>query len=241
MLDKRILGLVMKNQEHFVVADPHMADCPIIFASRGFCSLTGYVLKDLLGKNCRLLQGKDTNRSTVSQIAAAVANCKEIHVILLNYCKSGAPFWNLLHLSPVLDIDQRLVSFVGSQVNVSAAVGLQKQQTPSPAEATNAIIKRSRNLNTPANSTTEMSAPVAPQQMSQQMSTHQQMSQFMSANQQMCPQMNTSQRTVQQMNTSQYHRSVRGDTTEPTEFPPSEPPAVEEIKLARPYLANEGW
>ena len=66
----------------------------------------------------------DSIFSQVTQISQAVANCKEIHVILLNYCKNGTPFWNLLHLSPVLDVDKRLVSFVGSQVNVSAAVSL---------------------------------------------------------------------------------------------------------------------
>ena len=60
----------------------------------------------------------------VNQISQAVKKCEEIHVILLNYCKNGTPFWNLLHLSPMLDSDQRLMSFVGSQINVSAAVSL---------------------------------------------------------------------------------------------------------------------
>jgi len=178
-LDKRVLGLVMQNQNNFIVADPHMRDCPIIFASRGFCDLSGYALDDLLGKNCRLLQGKDTNKTTVSQIATAISSCKEIHAILLNYTKNGTPFWNLLHLSPVFDVDKRLVSLVGSQVNVSAAVGLDKPQAQLPAGsqdlATTSFFERPGDV--------DMSQP---QMSNQQMSTTQviTMSQ-MSSNQQM--------------------------------------------------------
>jgi len=207
-LDRRILGLVMQNQNNFVVADPHMTDCPVIFASRGFCNLSGFALEETLGKNCRMLQGKDTNMATVNQISQAVANKKEIHVILLNYCKNGTPFWNLLHLSPVLDVDKRLVSFVGSQVNVSAAVGAQQQQIPLPPEGATAFIKGSRSvseLNELTNVVNDMSTKHTAtqqistnQQMSPQTSTNHEMSQQMSATHEMSQQMGTNQQRVSQ-------------------------------------------
>ena len=60
----------MQNQNIFAVADPHITDCPIIFASNGFCQLTGYDLSETLGRNCRYLQGEDTNMATVHSIQA---------------------------------------------------------------------------------------------------------------------------------------------------------------------------
>lgn len=197
-LDTRVLGLVMQNQNIFAVADPHITDCPIIFASNGFCQLTGYDLSETLGRNCRYLQGEDTNRATVNQISQAVKNCEEIHVILLNYCKNGTPFWNLLHLSPVLDAEQRLVSFVGSQINVSAAVGAQQQQMPLPPEGATAFLRGSTSGNELV--TAEMSTPL---QMSQQMSTTHQMSQHTSTNQQRAAQ-RTSQNQQVEMTNEQY-------------------------------------
>ena len=53
---------------HFVVADPHKQDCPIIFASAGFTALTGYGPAETLGRNCRFLQGKDTNVHAVRRM-----------------------------------------------------------------------------------------------------------------------------------------------------------------------------
>jgi len=204
-LDTRVLGLVMQNQNNFAVSDPHIADCPIIFASNGFCQLTGYELSETLGRNCRYLQGEDTNRATVNQISQAVKNCEEIHVILLNYCKNGTPFWNLLHLSPVLDADQRLVSFVGSQINVSAAVGAQQQQMPLPPEGATAFIRGSTSGNELV--TAEMSTPLQmsqqtsiPLQMSQQMSTTHQMSQHTSTNQQRAGQRMSQNQQVEMAN-----------------------------------------
>jgi len=194
-LNTRVLGLVSQNQNNFVVADPHIADCPIIFASSGFCHLTGYELTETLGRNCRHLQGVDTNMATVKQISQALKNREEIHVILLNYCKNGTPFWNLLHLSPVLDAEQRLVSFVGSQVNVSAAVGAhqtccqqvgsQHQQLPLPLEGIPTFIGGSTSGNDIGTFIADMSTPLQMSpQMSQQSTIQQQDIQQMSQIQQ---------------------------------------------------------
>lgn len=121
-LDQNFADLVMRAAPHFVVADPHKQDCPIIFASAGFTALTGYGPVDTLGRNCRFLQGKDTNVHAVRQLTKAIKANREIHIILLNYKKDLTPFWNLLHLTPILGADGTLHSIVGAQLDVSGFV-----------------------------------------------------------------------------------------------------------------------
>ncbi len=82
-----------------VIADACRADCPI-----GFERITGYSQEDILGRNCRLLQGPQTDRNTVRELSAAVASSTECRVTLLNYRKNGEAFWNELFLSPVHDL-----------------------------------------------------------------------------------------------------------------------------------------
>jgi len=121
-LDQGFADLVVRAHPHFVVADPHKEDCPIIFASAGFEALTGYPPEETLGRNCRFLQGKDTNRNAVRQLTKAIKANREIHIILLNYKKDGTPFWNLLHISPIIGVDGTLHSIVGAQLDVSGFV-----------------------------------------------------------------------------------------------------------------------
>jgi len=118
-LNKVLSNDIRESSPHFVISDPSRVDCPIIFASPGFCRLTGYSLDECVGRNCRFLQGKDSNPNAVRQISMACKLQKEIRVILLNYKKDGTPFWNLLHITPVKDSDGNLISYVGVQMDVS--------------------------------------------------------------------------------------------------------------------------
>merc|ERR1711865_38441 len=127
-LDQTFADLIVRANPHFVVADPHKEDCPIIFASAGFSKLTGYGREETIGVNCRFLQGKDTNRHAVCQLTKAIKANREIHIILLNYKKDRTPFWNLLHLSPVIGEDGTLHSIVGAQLDVSGFVNNQERQ-----------------------------------------------------------------------------------------------------------------
>lgn len=118
-LNKALSTEIRTRSPHFVISDPSRPDCPIIFASPGFCTLTGYSLTECVGRNCRFLQGKDTNPNAIKQISMACQLQKEIQVIVLNYKKDGSPFWNLLQITPVKDSDGNLISFVGVQMDVS--------------------------------------------------------------------------------------------------------------------------
>ncbi|KAF5836329.1 putative blue light receptor [Dunaliella salina] len=111
---------VERIQQNFVISDPSLPDCPIVFASDAFLDLTEYKREEVLGRNCRFLQGKDTDPKTVDAIREAVRNQKELTVRILNYTKSGRPFWNMFTLAPMSDSDCATRFFVGVQVDVTA-------------------------------------------------------------------------------------------------------------------------
>jgi len=101
------------------LSDPHQPDQPIVFANRAFRRLTGYDEQDILGRNCRFLQGPKTDRHAVAKVREAIENEDVVVVELLNYRKDGTPFWNALHLGPIYDSKGELLYFFGSQWDVS--------------------------------------------------------------------------------------------------------------------------
>ncbi|GJD60960.1 hybrid sensor histidine kinase/response regulator [Methylobacterium frigidaeris] len=102
-----------------IVTDPRQPDNPIIFANQAFRAMTGYAPEELVGRNCRFLQGPETDSETVSDVRRAIAERKEIATEILNYRKNGSTFWNALFISPVYDPAGELVYFFGSQLDVS--------------------------------------------------------------------------------------------------------------------------
>nr|AML77688.1 putative LOV domain-containing protein [Lathyrus sativus] len=106
-------------EKNFVISDPRLPDCPIIFASDSFLELTEYTREEILGRNCRFLQGPETDQATVSRIRDAIRDQREITVQLINYTKSGKKFWNLFHLQPMRDQKGELQYFIGVQLDGS--------------------------------------------------------------------------------------------------------------------------
>nr|AML76679.1 putative LOV domain-containing protein [Houttuynia cordata] len=106
-------------EKNFVITDPRLPDNPIIFASDSFLELTEYTREEILGRNCRFLQGPDTDQATVQKIRDAIREQKEITVQLINYTKSGKKFWNLFHLQPMRDQKGELQYFIGVQLDGS--------------------------------------------------------------------------------------------------------------------------
>ena len=102
-----------------IVTDPRQPDNPIIFANRAFLAMTGYTPEELVGRNCRFLQGPETDRETVDQVRSAIADRREFATEILNYRKNGSTFWNALFVSPVYNAAGELVYFFGSQLDVS--------------------------------------------------------------------------------------------------------------------------
>ncbi|TIX90600.1 histidine kinase dimerization/phosphoacceptor domain -containing protein [Rhizobium sp. P44RR-XXIV] len=105
-----------------VITDPSQADNPIVFCNEALQLLTGYDQLEILGKNCRFLQGPETDARTVAQIRSAIAEGESISIEVLNYRKDGSTFWNALYLSPVRNDDGKIQFFFASQLDVSKHV-----------------------------------------------------------------------------------------------------------------------
>ncbi|MGL5839074.1 MAG: histidine kinase famiy protein [Sphingorhabdus sp.] len=115
-----------------IVTDPNQPDNPIVFCNPAFCQMTGYSFEDIKGRNCRFLQGPDTDQDVIADLRQSIEARREIAVEILNYRKNGSAFWNALFMSPVFDKDGRLVYYFGSQLDVSrrrdAEEGLRQAQ-----------------------------------------------------------------------------------------------------------------
>jgi len=102
----------------FCLCDPDQEDCPIVFASDGFCNFTGYAVSEIEGRNCRFLQGPGTEKADVDKIRSAIKSEKEESVNLLNYKKDGTSFNNEFFLSPLYEEDGKLAYYIGVQCSV---------------------------------------------------------------------------------------------------------------------------
>ncbi|MPY71697.1 MAG: PAS domain-containing protein [Alphaproteobacteria bacterium] len=98
-----------------VICDPRRPDMPIVHATSDFFALTGYAPEDVIGRNCRFLQGPDTDSATVWAIGAAIRNGRAFTADLLNYRKDGSVFWNRLRIKPLMARDGALTRIVGVQ------------------------------------------------------------------------------------------------------------------------------
>ncbi|MGZ5201016.1 MAG: PAS domain-containing protein, partial [Telluria sp.] len=102
-----------------VVTDPNQPDDPIVFVNNAFLDLTGYREGQLIGRNCRLLQGKDTDSATIAEVRTAVREQRAVAVDILNYKADGTPFWNALYIGPVFGHDGKLLYFFSSQMDIT--------------------------------------------------------------------------------------------------------------------------
>jgi PAS domain S-box-containing protein len=101
------------------VTDPRQPDNPIVLANQAFLDLTGYTAEEIIGRNCRFLQGEGTSPAIVAEMRAAIAEAREFTLEVLNYRKDGSAFWNRLQVSPIHDDDGNLLYFFSSQDDVT--------------------------------------------------------------------------------------------------------------------------
>lgn len=101
------------------ITDPHRSDNPIVFANDAFLRLTGYVRSEVEGRNCRFLQGADTDPGAAARIRHALSAGRDIGLDILNYRKDGTPFWNALSISPIVCGAGRVQYFVATQMDVT--------------------------------------------------------------------------------------------------------------------------
>lgn len=110
-----------------VITDISQPDNPIIYSSPEFERMTGYNAEEILGRNCRFLQGPDTDPETIHNLRQAVQESRQLTVEVLNYRKDGKSFWNELSISPVRDAHGRLTNYVGISTDVTQRRQLEEQ------------------------------------------------------------------------------------------------------------------
>lgn len=104
------------------LADPDLEDAPIVYANKAFERLTGYGQEDIIGYNCRFLQGEDREQAARYQITEALKNHEAIEVTLRNYKKDGSLFHNHLKIVPLFDNKQRVLYYLGVQYDITDRV-----------------------------------------------------------------------------------------------------------------------
>lgn len=98
-----------------VISDPSLPDNPMVFVSEEFERQTGYPAEEVIGRNCRFLQGRDTNPHAVEAIRQGLKAQTRFTIDILNYRKNGTPFVNRLRIRPIYDLEGGLMFFAGAQ------------------------------------------------------------------------------------------------------------------------------
>lgn len=112
----------------FTVADARDPDLPLVWVNPAFSATTGYRFEESVGRNCRFLQGPDTDRHEVDRIRTALEARTPCTATLLNYRKDGLAFWNQVTMTPILDADGEVSHFVGVQTDVSGRIESDRQR-----------------------------------------------------------------------------------------------------------------
>jgi PAS domain S-box-containing protein len=113
---------VTASTNSIVIADPNQPDVPLVYVNPAFERTTGYAAEEVLGRNCRFLQGKDRGQPALGELRTAVREGRHCTVVLRNYRKDGSLFWNELSIYPVSDEEGRTSSFVGVQNDITERI-----------------------------------------------------------------------------------------------------------------------
>lgn len=149
--DDVFAAAVTATRMAMVVSDPNRANCPVVYCNQAFLDLTGYTENEVLGRNCRFLQGRDTDPETVKRIGHALSLREDVHEEILNYRKDGSYFWNALQINALADADDRLRYFFASQKDITRqreAVFRQSQRMESLGALASGIAHQVSNLTT---------------------------------------------------------------------------------------------
>jgi PAS domain S-box-containing protein len=113
-------AIVTMSPLAMVLTDPSQPDDPIVFLNEAFTALTGYLQDEAIGRNCRFLQGPDTDPRAIQRLSDAVRSNARTQVELYNYRKDGSAFWNSMFVGPVYDRDGKLLYHFGSQLDATS-------------------------------------------------------------------------------------------------------------------------
>ncbi len=104
------------------LSDPDKEDNPLVYANEAFELITGYSREEIMGRNCRFLQGNDRDQEGIEQIRQALRENKSVTVTLRNYRKDGELFYNRFSIRPLFDREGRVIYYLGIQYDVTNQV-----------------------------------------------------------------------------------------------------------------------
>lgn len=119
--ERHALDVLARAPFALVLTDPRLDENPIVYVNAAFEATTGYGRDFALGRNCRFLQGRDTDPRTVERLRSAIGEGREITVDIQNYRADGSPFWNRLMIAPLRDDAGRVEYFAGVQKVLGSA------------------------------------------------------------------------------------------------------------------------
>jgi PAS domain S-box-containing protein len=119
ILDASVNGITL--------SDPDQEDMPIVYANKSFETMTGYAQEEIIGRNCRFLQGEDREQDARFELRKAIDNHEPIEVNIRNYRKNGEMFYNHLALTPLFDSDGKLMYYLGVQYDITAQVKAEQE------------------------------------------------------------------------------------------------------------------
>ncbi len=111
-----LLASIDQSPIGITIADVEIPDMPLVYCNDAFVTLTGYPKNEVIGQNCRFLQGPDTDLEDVKKIREAIEHEKPLDIMIRNYRKNGEAFWNYLILSPVYNNEKAVEFYAGFQV-----------------------------------------------------------------------------------------------------------------------------
>jgi PAS domain S-box-containing protein len=115
-----ILSIILDECVNGVtLADPDLEDMPIVYMNKAFERMTGYSQAEVVGRNCRFLQGEDRDQEACRELAEALRDRRPVEVTLRNYRKNGELFYNRLKLIPLFDRNGNVIYFLGVQYDVT--------------------------------------------------------------------------------------------------------------------------
>lgn len=129
-----------------LITDPAQDDNPIIYCNNAFLKLTGYSEEELIGRNCRLLQGEETDPAAVAKLRAAVEAAEDVALDILNYRKDGSKFWNALFVSPVRDHTGEVIYFFASQLDFTDIKIKEQELADARRSAEDEVANRTKDL-----------------------------------------------------------------------------------------------
>ena len=133
-----LAAAVDQSQDGISIADALQPDMPLIYVNAGFEKMTGYSAAEVLGRNCRFLQGQEQKQPAVDVMRAAIKQGESCIVMLQNFRKDGTFFWNEFTISPVKNTAGVTTHFIGVQKDVTARVEMLKHLRLSKLELENA-------------------------------------------------------------------------------------------------------